>query len=253
MTEPPPRPLVTIDDRETRSGLPEAVAARWPRVAVGRLAVGDIEIEGDVTIERKTVSDFVASLRDGRLRAQAYALGGYAWRRLLIVEGRDVTDWMAVHPNSLRNMLLSLLVGYRVPLLRTDDVEETAEVIAILARHAARRGASRYGDTKKAAPRVPRARVAAEMLGAIPGVGDRRASQLLTHFGSVQSVLAADEKELRDADGIGRATARAVRSADAGPDVSASPAAAGNPPAASARGDDASDEPPDLECADDRA
>ncbi len=208
---------ITIDDRENRSGLPAALSRLWSRVAVGRLPVGDIEIGSRILIERKTVGDFVASLADGRLYSQAYALNGACHRPLLIVEGTDATPFMDISPRSLRGAILSLAVGYRIPVLRTDDVEETAQFIAHVAEQEVRRrerSAQRTTDSPKRRPQ----RVAMDVLGAIPGVGDLRARRLIDRFGAVGAVLAATDAELEDVPGVGPAVARSVRRAAAPPE-----------------------------------
>jgi len=203
---------ITVDDRENPSGLPAVLSAIWPRVAVGRLPVGDIEIGSRILVERKTVHDFVASLADGRLFSQAYALNGACQRPLLIVEGTDPTPLMNVPVQSLRGALLTLAVGYRIPVLRTDHVQETAVFVAQLARQEARR-TERWAERDATPPQRKQQRVAMDVLGAIPGVGDLRARQLIDRFGAVRAVLAASEADLTDVPDVGPATARSVRRA----------------------------------------
>jgi ERCC4-type nuclease len=45
--------------------------------------------------------------------------------------------------------------------------------------------------------------VAEDVLGCLPGISTVGASRLLTHFGSLAAVFAADEAELRRVPGIG--------------------------------------------------
>jgi ERCC4-type nuclease len=212
---------IVVDEREGRSGLPEAVARLWPRVFTGRLPVGDVEIGPRVIVERKTVADFVASLADERLFRQAAALTRTSYHPLLVVEGEDPVDVADLPPEALRGVLLTLLVGYRLPLLRTGSVEETALTIARIAKHEERRLARR--DGAEAAGPTP-ARRAMEVLASIPGVGDERARRLISTFGSVAAVAGAAEEDLCEAPGIGPATARAIREA-CGPARSAPDAA----------------------------
>jgi len=198
-------PEVVIDHREVPSGLATEVASRWPLVRVGCLEVGDVRVGPRVLVERKTLTDFAASVRDGRLFRQAYALVGASVRPMLILEGTDASDLVGVSPESLRGILLSFAVGYRVPILRTSSVEETAEYLARIARREERR-AWRPGDARL----IPEGARALEVLAAIPGVGESRALALLGTFGSVAGVAAADERALRQVEGIGRVLARAL-------------------------------------------
>ena len=206
---------MTVDDREHASGLVERLAELWEPVFEGRLGIGDVEIGHRIVVERKTVADFAASLADGRLFRQAGALAGRIPRPLLIVEGEDSLEVAGLDPKALRGVLLTLVSGFRVPLLRTGSTDETAVYLAQLAGQESRR-LSRIagrGSASRASPRVP-----LDVLGAIPGVGDGRARRLVRRFGSARAVLTATESELRDTPGVGAKTARSIRSAaDAAP------------------------------------
>ncbi len=48
------------------------------------------------------------------------------------------------------------------------------------------------------------------VLEAIPGLGPKRRRDLLTHFGGIQGVLKASEKELTLVPGLGPAMARTI-------------------------------------------
>lgn len=85
------------------------------------------------------MTDFVASLKDDRLFRQAKALNEVCGRPLLIVEGEDAFAALGLPPEALRGVLLALLVGYRIPLLRTVSVDETALTIARVAAQERRR------------------------------------------------------------------------------------------------------------------
>ena len=210
---------VVVDDRERAAGLADAMARLWSPVYEGRLAVGDVEIGPRVLVERKTVSDFAISLADGRLFRQAKALADASDHPLLVLEGEDGFDATGLSPNALRGVLLKLLVGFRLPLLRTATTVETAMSLARIARqeanHLEQRG--RAGDTRKT-----RARATLEVLGTIPGIGDEKARRLIRQFGTLRRILGASEQELEATPGVGPETARAIR--EAGGDGRASPA-----------------------------
>ncbi len=219
---PPPSEhgiAITVDHREQPSGLVRALSDRWPHVYTRQLGIGDVEIGPRVIVERKTVHDFVVSLRDGRLYRQAYALRAAADRPLLVVEGRDGVPWVNTSARALRAALLTLATGYRVPVLRTGDVDESAELLTHLAQLETRRRdryerAQTAGQRRRTFGREPTAaRLAIDMLGAIPGVGDLRASALVERFRSVTGVMSATDDELTELPGVGAETVRRVRHA----------------------------------------
>ena len=203
-SSPNTRLLVVVDDRESASRLPGAVAAAWANTCVGRLPVGDVQVGERILIERKTVRDFVASLEDGRLFRQAYALNAACRRPLILIEGEDATDLLGLTGEALRGVLLSLLVGYRIPVFRTDSVLDTAKTVGRIARQEARRLAR--AAARKRGP--TRGRKTLDVLGCVPGVGDLRARSLVDEFGSVRAIADQTEKDLVRVKGIGPVTAR---------------------------------------------
>lgn len=203
-----PQLQIVIDDRERASGLSEAVVARWPSTLELRLLVGDVEIGARVIVERKTLRDFVASIRDGRLFAQAFALSRVATRPLLLLEGADPIPVLGLPPSQFQGVLLTLMVSFRIPVLRTSTLDESAAVIVRVARHEAR-----WLARRAAPPSVSPARQALAVLTSIPGIGDERVRRLLRKFGSVAGVISADPRHLQAVSGIGPETARNVLSA----------------------------------------
>ena len=157
---------VVVDHRERASGLIEEVRDLWTPVGVATLPMGNVAIGTRVLIERKTVHDFVVSLRDDRLFRQLYALRGESARPLLIVEGADSLPAAGVGAEALRGVLLSVMVGYGIPMLRTRDTGETAVFVAHIARREQRR-LCRARPKPKVGPLA--------VLAAIPGVGEERA------------------------------------------------------------------------------
>ncbi|MEN8150439.1 MAG: ERCC4 domain-containing protein [Planctomycetota bacterium] len=201
---PNARLRVVVDDREGASRLPGAVAAAWANTLVGRLPVGDVQVGERILVERKTLRDFVSSLEDGRLFRQAHALNAACRRPLILLEGEDAFDLLGLSGEALRGVLLSLLVGYRIPVFRTDSVLDTAATVGRIARQEARRIARAAARRRGPTP----GRKALDVLGCVPGVGDLRARSLVDEFGSVRKIAQLTEEQLVQAKGIGPATAK---------------------------------------------
>lgn len=198
--------IVVVDEREQRSPLLAHLRERWPRTIEGRLPVGDVGIGPRVLVERKTIADLAASLSDGRLFRQAYALAGCAERPLFVIEG--ILDVAAVEqtglsPNAYRSVMLSLLVGYGIGVIRTRSVHETTVWLSRLADRESRR----FRRIVRAPEAPAREEPETAMLASLPGIGARRAARLMEEFGSVRAVLDADPKRLRRVEGIGKALA----------------------------------------------
>ncbi|HAD69100.1 MAG TPA: excinuclease ABC subunit C, partial [Acinetobacter radioresistens] len=68
--------------------------------------------------------------------------------------------------------------------------------------------AHRFAITRHRAKRDKRR--AGSVLEVIPGLGPKRRRDLLTHFGGIQGVLKASEKELMVVPGLGPALARTI-------------------------------------------
>ncbi|MBI3121605.1 MAG: nuclease [candidate division NC10 bacterium] len=202
---------IVVDDREKAGGVPAALKARSDAtVEIARLDVGDYRVERRVVVERKTATDFAASLIDGRLFHQAAALAAAPERTVLLLEGSGA-EWRetGVRREALQGALITIGVFYGVTILRSADPQETARLLVYVGRQAQRcvhGGLPRPGYR----PKGKRARQLFLLQG-LPGVGPERAARLLERFGSVQSVMTASADDLAAVNGIGERTAAKIR------------------------------------------
>lgn len=187
---------------------------RMPSVHVvtAALASGDYSVGDTLGIERKTAVDLARSIIDGRLFRQTGALRRTYRRPLLLVEG--LSDGAAVEGVSwpaLRGALVNVAISFGVPVLRSIDPSDSAQMIAIAARQLhgpldipyVRPGYRPTGWRSRAL----------HILQGLPSVGPRRARSLLQRFGSVKAVVAADVFCLASVAGVGDAVARSIRKA----------------------------------------
>lgn len=202
---------IICDDRERGSGVVEALGRRedvW--VCVRRLSRGDYLIDGRILVERKSVCDLARSIVDGRLFRQALSLKQCAsCRAVLLVEGsREALAATGVRREAWQGALVTVEVLLGIPVMRSRDAEETARLLRYMADQV-RRVAS--GAIQRSGYR-PHRLLTRQLfiLQGLPGVGRKRARQLLETFGSVASVFAADEAHLRQVRGIGMRTAAAI-------------------------------------------
>jgi DNA excision repair protein ERCC-4 len=201
---------VVADDREARCGVVEVFRSMSDvQVTTRRLRVGDYEIDGGCLFERKTVSDFAASVIDQRLFLQAKRLAAQPWPVALILEGKpsELAN-TGLSREALQGALISLSLLFQIPVLRSLDPGETARLM-LYAAHQLRRSANGVVSRAGYRPKTKR-KIQSRILQGLPCVGPERAEALLNVFGCVEAVMTADVDKLTTVPGIGGKTAAAI-------------------------------------------
>lgn len=199
---------VLVDPREREMG--KLLEARGLSITLKKLDVGDYVISDRVAVERKTAQDFVASVIDPErnLFRQISDLSRAYDRPVLILEGRDLYS-RAVSPNSIRGALAAVAVDWGLPIIPTDDQEETASIIAMLSAREHREGREPKVHGHKTARTL--AEQQEYLVSAIPSVGPAVARNLLKHFGSIERIMTASEAELQQVEKVGPKIAERIR------------------------------------------
>ena len=213
MPQHPPVPIhIRIDTQEQRSGIPALLAA-MPQVHIEviPLRMGDYDIGGDPcrVFERKTGSDFLISLAQGRLFAQLTALRKSRFAPILLLEGDPLrVDHSQMAPESIREALTYIAAILRVPILPSSGPADSAGLVYAAAKqcqvgHAAhgpaagRRGASLSEQQM-------------QIVLSLPGIGPVTAGAVCARFGSLHDLLSADAAALASVPGISPARAAAL-------------------------------------------
>ena len=202
---------IVVDDRESAGAVLGALQQReCVQVRVERLPVGDYLVDDALLFERKTLPDLVASIKDGRLFAQGLRLANAPLRTALILEGTaQALAGSRMRREAIQGALVNLTLFLGIPLLRSRDPQETADLILFAARQgrALATGAlPRKGKRPRGKPRIQ-----SRILQGLPGVGPERARRLLERFGTIEAVIGAPAAELAGIPGIGKGTAEAIR------------------------------------------
>ena len=202
--------MVIADYRERASGVVRELE-RFPdvHVVLKQLPVADYVVSDRVAIERKSAADFVNSIIDGRLFTQAAELSSHFARPVIIIEGGDVYSVRNVHPNAIRGAISSLVADYGISLIFTKDPADTAAFVRALAKREQDAGREARIRGEKRILSLPE--MQQYIVESLPFVGPKLAKELLKHFGTVESVFTASERDLAQVEGIGTKKAKEIR------------------------------------------
>lgn len=202
---------VYVDQREIRSHVARSLEKLGMDISLKTLEVGDYVVSDRVGIERKTVEDFLSTLMDGRdLFGQISDLRRTFDRPLLIIEGEGLYTARQIHANSIRGVLSSIAIDFGVPIIFSRDEEDTAALIAIMAKREQtdnKKDISLHGKKTSLTLKEQQEYV----ISSLPEIGPAVARNLLLHFGSVERVIAASREELMEVGLVGPKTADRIR------------------------------------------
>lgn len=223
-----PKPKVTIDYREKNSLVVSELVKLGFEIEIKELKVADYLVK-DVAIERKTVSDFISSMTNQRLRSQLEELQQYP-NKLLIIEGieeqelysdddvkyREFAISVGLHErnrpsefrgklkktrglssNSIRGFLLSILLKYKIPIIFTKNSGDTAKFISVLSRK--QENEAPINPKKKSFNKKEQMQF---VLEGFPGIGPKTAKKLLEEFKTIKNIINASDEELKKILGI---------------------------------------------------
>jgi len=167
-------------------------------------------ISDRVAVERKTAHDFVASIIDPErnLFRQIADLARTYDRPVLILEGRDLYTTQ-MNAGSIRGAMISVAVDYGVPIIPTEDRDETAAVIVLLVQREMREGHEPKVHGHKTARTLKEQQE--YLISAIPSVGPAVAKNMLKHFGSIEKIMTASLEELQEVELVGPKIAQRIR------------------------------------------
>lgn len=192
---------IIADSRET-GPVVRQLSLLGAKIEQKRLEVGDFICSDQVAFERKTVSDFLESLTDGRLFAQINDLTKSFECPILLIEGTGIYRKRNIHPNAVAGALASIAIDYELPILWSENELESATLIYRAA----------YREQVEES-RVPVIRVKKWVVGhkeemefvvaGLPGVSTVAARNILKHFNTLQEVFSASDEELKEVEKIG--------------------------------------------------
>lgn len=160
-------------------------------------------------VERRTSSTFLNGIVDKTLFRSAIDLRERFETALLVVEGLlGDAPHRTFHPQAIRGALSSMLLVYGLSVVATPDVEDSAALIAMMARQEQEGVPEVSLVPKRKVQDLPdMQRRVVEML---PRCGLTVTRNLLWHMGSIAQIARASEEELCAVPGVGPKTASAI-------------------------------------------
>ena len=215
---------IVIDEREKNSGIPVLLKKVGAAIEFAQLHVGDYIVSPETAIERKTVSDLVSSIYDGRLFVQCFHLTKHYQKPLLIVQGNlaDLTEIPEDTENKdLKRLtermplaydaLATVATEFQIPIIHTPTAEQTAQLLLILANKSLKQGKASGPLLKRIKKDNPVYIQQLYILSSLPGVGEKLAARMLEKFKTPKKALNASAAELATIPGFGLARAENIR------------------------------------------
>jgi len=217
---------VFVDNREMST---IRLLKKMSECEVVRLPLGDLLIVGDsgaLVVERKTVSDFVSSIRSNRLWDQLLRLmkteeilGYEVKRRLLVIHGGfwEYTNVSSVDNrrfwSSIFGALLEILFVYDTPFVVCENnyaYEVFLRILLDREEKGKHNGLPKARWYRKPVSRLPVKEVKLYLLDAIPMIGEVQAKNLLDYYGSISNIAKSTKSELMCVKGIGEKRAEKI-------------------------------------------
>ncbi len=204
--DPDQKIKIYVDAREKNSAVLKRLEEMGIQMSIQRLDVSDYLLSERVGIEYKKSKDFVDSIIDGRLLSQVKSLKENLERPVILVEG-NVYNERSVHPNAIRGMIAAIVTGYGVPVLFSENYEESAYYIYTIAKRES--NTKEYGSPSLKP--ISTKELQEFIISSLPGIGIGLAKPLLRHFKSIKKLVNASTQELMMVEGIGHKKAQEIR------------------------------------------
>lgn len=226
---------IVVDEREKNSNIPELLRNAGAIIDFAQLKVGDYIVSPEIAIERKTVSDLISSIYDGRLFIQCSDLVAHYQKPLLVVQGNiaelaevpeeiddgETKEGIKNSNKDLRRLaerlplaydaLASVAIEFRIPIIHTPSAEQTAQLLVTLVNKSLREGKATGPLLRKIKKQNPMYIQQLSVLSSVPGIGDKLAVKMLDRFQTPRRALNASAAELASIPGFGMARAERVR------------------------------------------
>jgi len=200
---------IVVDEREKKSGIPGILNGIGISLEIKTLPIGDYIVAPETIVERKTISDLVSSIFDGRLFDQCNRLKEHYQFPILLIEG-NIDEIEELTENSLvfYGAISSIAIDFKIPVIHTPNASHTSKLLVSMC---SRKDASKGPFIKKIRKSNDIQKQQLSMLCSLPGVGEKTAIRMLEKFGTPLRVLSSSTTELSKVSGLGEARAKNIK------------------------------------------
>ncbi|KAM9124910.1 DNA repair endonuclease XPF [Pangshura tecta] len=201
---------IIVDMREFRSELPSLIHRRGIDIEPVTLEVGDYILTPDICIERKSISDLIGSLNNGRLYSQCISMSRYYKRPILLIEfdpskSFSLTSRGSLHQeissNDITSKLTLLTLHFpRLRILWCPSPHATAELFEELKQNRPQPDAAIAMAITADSEIVPESDKynpgPQDFLLKIPGVNAKNCRVLMNHVNSISELVTLSQDKL---------------------------------------------------------
>lgn len=203
---------IVVDMREFRSELPSLIHRRGIDIEPVTLEVGDYILTPDICVERKSTSDLIGSLNNGRLYTQCVSMSRYYQRPVLLIEF-DASKPFSLTPraslyqeissNDVISKLALLTLHFpRLRLLWCPSPHATAEVFEELKRNRPQPDATAAlaitADSETLPERDKYNPGPQDFLLKMPGINSKNCQAVMNHVESIAELITFSQEKLAE-------------------------------------------------------
>ena len=200
---------IVVDERERKSGIPDILKGIGINLEIKTLPVGDYIVAPETVVERKTISDLISSIFDGRLFDQCNRLKEHYQFPILLIEGDiDEIEKLTENPFVFYGAISSIALDFKIPVIPTPNASHTSKLLISMCSRKDTVGGPFIKKIRKSS-NLQKQQLS--MLCSLPGVGEKTAVRMLEKFGTPLKVLSSSVTELSKVSGLGEARAKNIK------------------------------------------
>ena len=200
-------PVLVVSPRIGSAGLQTSLADLGYSTDVRDLENADVIVSNRVAVAVRTVDQFIDGISDGSILASLAKMKHEYLHPILIVQGAPEGDGGQAGKAAVYDALSAILSEFHMPVLSTNNANETASAIHSLEKQEMAKHA-KDGRTMQTTLDVPSRQMF--LVQGLPNVSATLAQRLLEKFGSVKGIADANVEELMQVDGIGKVIAEGI-------------------------------------------